>query len=242
MVDYYHVLELSRTASTADIKKAYRKLALKWHPDKNPTSTEEATKRFKEISEAYEVLSDEKKRRVYDQYGKEGLANGSAPRRGRYDDDLGFNYPNFTFRDPDDVFREFFGYTFQNFFHGPMNPPASRSRSNPHNSLSAQLFDPFSFGLGNFGMGMSPFDDLMGPNSGFTSFSSLSHSGTHAASSGHSAPRAKKSTIHTTRFVNNKKISTTKVIENGKETVLVYENDVLKSKTVNGVAQSITYS
>ncbi|EGI63256.1 DnaJ-like protein subfamily B member 6 [Acromyrmex echinatior] len=60
MVDYYKVLEVQRTSSSADIKKAYRKLALKWHPDKNPDNLEEANKRFKEISEAYEVLSDGK--------------------------------------------------------------------------------------------------------------------------------------------------------------------------------------
>lgn len=64
MVDYYKVLELNRSASQADIKKAYRRLALKWHPDKNPDNQDEATKKFKEISEAYEVLSDEKKKKV----------------------------------------------------------------------------------------------------------------------------------------------------------------------------------
>lgn len=60
MTDYYIVLEVSRTATAVDIKKAYRKLALKWHPDKNPEKKEEAEKKFKEISEAYEVLSDGK--------------------------------------------------------------------------------------------------------------------------------------------------------------------------------------
>lgn len=60
MVDYYEVLKISRNATTDDIKKAYRKLALKWHPDKNPDRQDEATKKFKEISEAYEVLSDSK--------------------------------------------------------------------------------------------------------------------------------------------------------------------------------------
>lgn len=64
MVDYYKILEVNRSASVADIKKAYRRLALKWHPDKNPDNQDEATKKFKEISEAYEVLSDEKKRKV----------------------------------------------------------------------------------------------------------------------------------------------------------------------------------
>ena len=75
MVDYYNILEVPRNASASDIKKAYRKLALKWHPDKNPNCQDDATKKFKEISEAYEVLSDEKKRGIYDKYGKEDLAH-----------------------------------------------------------------------------------------------------------------------------------------------------------------------
>jgi len=58
--NYYEMLEVTKTATEADIKKAYRRLALKWHPDKNPDNQKEAEIRFKEISEAYEVLSDSK--------------------------------------------------------------------------------------------------------------------------------------------------------------------------------------
>ncbi len=72
MADYYDILELSKDASQEDIKKAYRKQALKYHPDRNP-GDKEAEKKFKEISEAYEVLSDEKKRQIYNRHGKEGL-------------------------------------------------------------------------------------------------------------------------------------------------------------------------
>ncbi|CAD8178403.1 unnamed protein product [Paramecium octaurelia] len=68
-MDYYKVLELPRSATEADIKKAYRKLALKWHPDKNPDNKEVATKKFKEIAEAYEVLSKPEKKSHYDKYG-----------------------------------------------------------------------------------------------------------------------------------------------------------------------------
>lgn len=75
MSDYYEVLGLSRSASQDEIKKAYRKSALKYHPDRNP-GDKQAEKQFKEISEAYEVLSDEKKRQIYDQYGADALKAG----------------------------------------------------------------------------------------------------------------------------------------------------------------------
>ena len=76
MTDYYKVLGVSRDATDAQLKKAYRKLALKWHPDKNQDNREAASEKFKEIGEAYAVLSDKKKRAVYDQYGAEGLKGG----------------------------------------------------------------------------------------------------------------------------------------------------------------------
>lgn len=75
-ISYYEILELPRNSSDADIKKAYRRLAMKWHPDKNPDIAEEAAKKFQEIGEAYDVLSDMEKRAIYDQYGYEGLKNG----------------------------------------------------------------------------------------------------------------------------------------------------------------------
>lgn len=77
MADYYDILEISRSATADEIKKAYRKKALQFHPDKNPGDAS-AEKRFKEVSEAYEVLSDEKKRQIYDRHGKEGLQGGPA--------------------------------------------------------------------------------------------------------------------------------------------------------------------
>jgi molecular chaperone DnaJ len=71
--DYYKVLDLPRTATEADIKKVYRRLAMKYHPDRNP-GDHEAEERFKECKEAYEVLTDPQKRAIYDQHGHEGLA------------------------------------------------------------------------------------------------------------------------------------------------------------------------
>lgn len=67
MVDYYRTLGIPRNATEVEIKKAYRKMAMRWHPDKNPNNPELAGRKFKEISEAYEVLSDERKRKIYDQ-------------------------------------------------------------------------------------------------------------------------------------------------------------------------------
>lgn len=79
MVDYYKLLEVNRDADEEAIKKAYRKLALKWHPDRHQSNKEQAQKQFKAISEAYEVLSDKNKRAIYDQFGEEGLKNGAPP-------------------------------------------------------------------------------------------------------------------------------------------------------------------
>src|ERR1700689_468360 len=70
--DYYKVLDVARNASEADMKKAYRRLAMKFHPDRNP-GDHEAEEKFKEAKEAYEILTDAQKRAVYDQYGQAGL-------------------------------------------------------------------------------------------------------------------------------------------------------------------------
>jgi len=74
--DYYTILELNNDASMDDIKKSYKKLAIKWHPDKNPDNRELAEEKFKEITEAYGILSDEEKKQKYDQFG---ICDGEAP-------------------------------------------------------------------------------------------------------------------------------------------------------------------
>ena len=84
--DYYEVLGVTREAPADEIKKAYRQMALKFHPDRNP-GDEEATKRFKEAAEAYEILSDTEKRQRYDRYGHAGL-NGTAMHDFRSTDDI----------------------------------------------------------------------------------------------------------------------------------------------------------
>jgi DnaJ family protein B protein 4 len=94
--DYYNVLGVERSASEQDIKKAYRALALEWHPDKHADDKETARKKFIEISEAYEVLKDKSKREQYDRFGEAGLKDGSG------------SAFNFTAADADRIFSMFF--------------------------------------------------------------------------------------------------------------------------------------
>jgi DnaJ-class molecular chaperone len=75
-INYYDILEIPKNSNDTEIKKAYRRLAMKWHPDKNPDNAEEAALRFQLIGEAYDVLSDMEKRAIYDKYGYDGLKNG----------------------------------------------------------------------------------------------------------------------------------------------------------------------
>ena len=102
--DYYEILGVQKTDSDEQIKKAYRKLALKYHPDKNPDNREEAEAKFKEIGEAYSVLSDAQKRAAYDRYGHSGLNDNFES--------------NFSFQDASDIFKHFFGGSdpFSDFF------------------------------------------------------------------------------------------------------------------------------
>jgi len=116
MSEYYQRLGISRDATTEDIKKAYRQLALKYHPDRNEGS-KEAEARFKEVTEAYEVLRDPEKRATYDRYGRQGLRGGAGG--------AGFG---FDFADAIQVFmRDFGGFGgFEEIFGG--RPGGSRSR------------------------------------------------------------------------------------------------------------------
>jgi len=102
--DYYEVLGLKRDASEDDIKRAYRKLAMQYHPDRNP-GDHTAEERFKEAAEAYEVLRDPDKRRLYDQYGHDGVKGGFSTFRG-FDFDLSDALRTFM---SEDIFADFFG-------------------------------------------------------------------------------------------------------------------------------------
>src|SRR5580704_9848085 len=97
--DYYEVLGVNRSADAEEIKKAYRKLAVKFHPDINPGDAA-AEEKFKELGEAYEVLIDENKRSAYDRYGHAAFGAGAGG---------GGNRGAGGFHDPFDIFREVFG-------------------------------------------------------------------------------------------------------------------------------------
>jgi len=144
--NYYELLGLGPGASEDEIKKAYRKLALKYHPDKNQEPG--AEEMFKNISEAYEVLSDKDKKRVYDSYGVDGLKNKSGS---------GFNHNHFNNfnssfyhpRDPFDIFKSFFGSFdtfngFQSRFHGSNNNDPFGNFFQNHSNLHRRFFNtPF---------------------------------------------------------------------------------------------------
>lgn len=99
--DYYEVLSVSRTASDDEIKKAYRRVAMQWHPDKNPENKAEAEEKFKEASEAYSVLSDSQKRAAYDRFGHAGVSSSGG----------GFGgFDPSTFGDFSDILGDFFGF------------------------------------------------------------------------------------------------------------------------------------
>lgn len=107
--DYYEILGVSRDASSGEIKKAYRRLATKYHPDRNQGGSKKAEEKFKEVSAAYKILSDAKKRKVYDQYGHAGLEGAGT----------GAGFSGFDF-DPFKVFEEAFrgGSSGESFFGG----------------------------------------------------------------------------------------------------------------------------
>lgn len=150
--DYYGILGVGKSATDAELKKAYRKLAVKWHPDKNPDNQEEATKKFKEISEAYDVLSDPEKREVYDRYGEEGLKSGIPSGGGQNGTPGGFTGGSYQM--DDDMAR----HIFENLFgggggFGGMGGGSRRGFGGSMGGMDDDLFGGFGGMGGMSGMG-----------------------------------------------------------------------------------------
>ena len=140
--DYYKILNIEKNSSDDEIKKAYRKLAVKWHPDKNPDNKDQAEKQFKLVSEAYAVLSDPKKKSVYDNYGTAGLEQQQNGMPSGFSSGI----------DPNVIFRNFFSthddmFSQNNIFgsthHFNLNSN-SRSKKQIKHNLSISLNDIYA--------------------------------------------------------------------------------------------------
>lgn len=127
--DYYEVLGVQRTASADEIKKSYRKLALQFHPDRNPNN-KDAEDKFKEATEAYEVLSDQPKRQRYDQFGHQGMRGGA--------DYQSYNDVNDIFSHFGDIFGGG-GSIFEEMFGGQQRRRGPRSTGDPGSDLRIRL-------------------------------------------------------------------------------------------------------
>jgi len=179
--DYYSVLGVPQDATQDQIKKAYKKLAIKYHPDKNPNNKEQAEEMFKKVSEAYAVLSDPKKRSRYDKYGiaeddystggsnMGGFSGGGFGGFGGFDGGDSF-HSGFTFERAEEIFREAFGDDggfggFGGGFGG------SKKKSSNTNGKSRSPFgdDDDMFG-GGFGGGFGGFPNLSKMMGGFGGF------------------------------------------------------------------------
>jgi DnaJ-class molecular chaperone len=151
--DYYDILGVNKNASAEEIKKAYRKQAVEWHPDKHKDNKDAAEKRFKEINEAYQILSDASKRQAYDQFGHQafspggmGGAGGSpfggagGSQQGRWGPFTytyqtspgGSPFSGYDFEDPFDIFESFFGGS---------TSPFGRARSIPRYSITIDFME-----------------------------------------------------------------------------------------------------
>lgn len=253
--EYYRALEVPRDATQDDIRRAYRRLALRWHPDKNPDNKDDAEKRFKAIAEAYEVLSDETKRRQYDLYGPSGydtsqqsdVGAGSCSTSSRHGGVFA------AFRDPEELFREFFGTAdpFEELFrtvrqssasmqaHAKPSNPSSRP-SGGAGSLQTAGYPSFHHRTFDTGRILRPgflfdLDDLL-----FGACGSVPSgpSGLGFPSQGGFAgvPTEQMSSV---RYANGKRCETRTIVQDGVKTVLCFEDSRLVSRTVNGVPQDV---
>ncbi|XP_019360495.1 PREDICTED: dnaJ homolog subfamily B member 8 [Gavialis gangeticus] len=228
MVNYYKVLGLQKNASQDDIKKSYRKLALKWHPDKNPNNKEEAEKEFKAVAEAYEVLSDPQKRSKYDRSTNESRQRGGGSATGGYYSPFGSDY---VFRNPEEIFREFFGGMdpfVQDFWDSSLDNDGNGSENRYRDHRRGPGF-----------AGFDVFPDFTQSFMSFGSFQPGEHTTFSCRSFGGDTNGSNnfRSVSTSTEVVNGRKITTRKIIENGQERTEVEEDGQLTSIKINGMEQ-----
>ncbi|XP_028654704.2 dnaJ homolog subfamily B member 6-B-like [Erpetoichthys calabaricus] len=220
MVNYYGILETHQNSSEDDIKKAYKNLALKWHPERNPEKKEEAVRKFKELSEAYEVLSDPNKRILYDTCADDKQDTDS--------DESDQSFIEFSFRSPEEVFRAVFGDCNPlTVFLEDSNDDSEIQSKHHHEVDSCRRNRPSLLGFGGFPAFGSAFS---GSITGFISFTSTSKE----ESGSQNDTRSMRVSVE---MINGKRITTKRILDNGQEKVEVDENGLLESVTINGEEQ-----
>eukprot|EP00672_Neobodo_designis_P028046 CAMPEP_0174835730 /NCGR_PEP_ID=MMETSP1114-20130205/5563_1 /TAXON_ID=312471 /ORGANISM="Neobodo designis, Strain CCAP 1951/1" /LENGTH=358 /DNA_ID=CAMNT_0016069683 /DNA_START=103 /DNA_END=1179 /DNA_ORIENTATION=- len=222
--DYYAILGVPRDASASQIKKAYHMLALKYHPDKNPDSREEAEKKFKEVSEAYDVLGDEKKKQAYDRFGEAGLrGDGGMGGEGG----MGGGMPGgmgggFSAEDASRVFQQFFGSS-DPFSGGGMNFSSAEGGPGLHS-----FFSSFGGMGGEGGMGGMGGFPGMGGMGGFPGMGGMGQQQQQQARGSKPPPVEFTYACSLEELLTGtkKKFSVTRKLRNGGENKKTFEVDV----------------
>lgn len=204
---YYEVLEISKHSSEEEIRKAYKKLAFKWHPDKNPDSVEEAEEKFKEIGEAYACLSDKEKKEVYDKFGHEGFKPGfERTPRGHYDPGHFREFTRFDRSAANDIFNNLFASGFfgdsDHFFGARFRKREPRNFGSFGSFGSMGGFGMFDM-LNSFGF-EDDFGSLLGRGSLFSNFGRMSNQS--RAEPTRTEPVASKSKVISTEYRDGKRV------------------------------------
>ncbi|XVE84926.1 hypothetical protein DITRI_Ditri17bG0051100 [Diplodiscus trichospermus] len=140
-VDYYNILRVSRNATEEDLKRSYKRLAMRWHPDKNPVNKNEAEAKFKQISEAYDVLNDPQKRQIYDLYGEEGLKSAKLSSPSSFGGGVaGSRAYRFDPRNVDDIYAKVFEGSEKRFSgDGGVGSQGTKKAAPVENTLACSL-------------------------------------------------------------------------------------------------------